>query len=107
MENQTVLIGIHDGRLILENSMEIDELVILELKKFAKENSLIFASQIDNIDDVMFDYSECEKLEKELEYILSNTKSNSVKVASESILALTKVCIQKRNRRIKLYVAGN
>lgn len=107
MENLTVQIGIHDGRLILENSAEIDEIVILELQKFAKENALSLASQIDNTEDVMFDYSECEELEKELEFIALNTKSNSIKIASESILALTKICIQKRNRRIKLYVAGN
>ena len=107
MENLTVQIGIHDGRLIHENSIEIDEDIIIKLQKFAQENSLNFASQIDNLEDTMFDYSECQKLEKELNYIISNTKENSVKVASERILALTKDCIQKRNRRIKLYVSGN
>ena len=107
MENLTVQIGIHDGRLIQENSIEIDEIVILKLQKFAKENSLSFASQIDNVDDSMFDYSECRELEKELNYIISNAEDSSVKIASESILALTQDCIQKRNRRIKLYVAGN
>ena len=107
MENLTVQIGIHDGRLIQENSIEIDEIVILKLQKFAKENSLSFASQIDNVDDSMFDYSECRELEKELNYIILNAEDSSVKIASENILALTQACIQKRNRRIKLYVAGN
>ena len=107
MENLTVQIGIHDGRLVQQNSVEIDENVILKLQSFAKENSLRFASQIDNFEDVMFDNSECKELEKELNFIILNTKDDEIKAASKSILILTQDCIQKRNRRIKLYVSGN
>lgn len=107
MNNPTVLIGLHDGRLIQENSIEIDENIVLKLQEFAEKNALNYASQMDVLDDAMFNYSECQELEKELNYIITYAEENAVKIASERILVLTRVCIQKKNRRIKLYVAGN
>jgi hypothetical protein len=107
MDNPTVQIGLHDGRLIQENSIEIDENIVLKLQEFAEKNALNYASQMYVLDDAMFNYSECQELEKELIYIITYAEENAVKIASEKILVLTRVCIQIKNRRIKLYVAGN
>jgi len=107
LNDLTVQIGLHDGRMVEEGSIEISERLINRLQYIARAYNQHLSGLIDCQDDILFNAQQCRNLLVELDFISRLVNDPLLEKTIGQINTLALRCISKNNRRINLYFSGN